>query len=69
MDFPTADAHLDHSFPFDDNNDDDMTHMYADASEDPIALNNIPANMDSSFNSTPNIPNNLFDDRMMTYVH
>ena len=63
MDFPTADAHLDHSFPFDDDNDDDMTHMYADASEDPIALNNIPSNMDSSFNSTTNIPNNPFDDQ------
>ena len=25
--------------------------------------NNIPANMDSSFNSTPNIPNNPFDDQ------
>ena len=25
--------------------------------------NNIPANMDSSYNSTPNIPNNPFDDQ------
>ena len=60
MDFPTADPHLDHFFPFDDDNDDDMTHMYADASEDPIALNSTPAKMDNSFNSTTNIP---FDDQ------
>ena len=63
LDFPTADPHLDHSFPFDDDNDDDMTHMYADASENPIALNSTHANMNDSFNSTPYIPTNPFDDQ------
>ena len=63
VDFPTADPRLDHSFPFDDENDDDMTHMYADASENPIALNSTPANMDDFFKSTPNIPTNPFDDQ------
>ena len=37
--------------------------MYADASEDPIALNNTLVNMDDSFNATTSISANYFDDQ------
>ena len=43
MDFPTAKSDIAASISFNYDNNDDLTHMYADASEDPIATTSIPA--------------------------
>ena len=57
LDFPTADPNFDDLTSFNDDYDDDMTHMYADASEDTIPTTTVPPHVDNSSNDHSNDDN------------
>ena len=54
LDFPTADPDFDDLTSFIDDYYDDMTHMYANASEDPIPTTTVPAHVDNISNDHSN---------------
>ena len=57
LDFPTTDPDFDDLTSFNDDYDDDMTHMYADASEDTIPTTTVPPHVDNSSNDHSNDDN------------